>query len=508
MRKSYLISLMLLHCLFITAQKVVLKYPFKFSTSRSNAASFNKGAYVMADKSSPNIAFVLQDIDKADYVLADSNFKIISNFSLPAKKTIFNFDASNLHQLNYVGATTDGNKYNFIYKHTTGKVFSSKEYYSYEIEIVDFTTKNVTQKDFVNVPKKEKLIAGFSEYNTFFLLTAIDESSSLKIYELLGNGTTVEKTITFPVQNTDGRKAKKLSDILSETVIINAGDEPGLDDAVRSAKLFTSKDALTFLINDNGSTQVVTINTTNFPVSNKYIENNNAENKGGDKAYTNAYIADNKLFLMQVMPQKIVVSIFDLDGNILNKFEINETNIHQLTNGSGKYEERRGSREKEEILDDFAKITKALIKGSQGIAVETTATGRYLITIGTYDDILVSTGGADTYHTSVQFGQGTSPSTQATSNSYYYTNTVPGISKFVSRPNYYKTTSLSLLLDARNLKPVKERIPVSSAQQIRNYVSETGNAMKNQFLFHNKQYYGYYDGDAEIYIFQNILIRK
>ncbi|MBX2888001.1 MAG: hypothetical protein KF829_05060 [Ferruginibacter sp.] len=462
----------------------------------------------MADKSASNIAFVLQDIDKADYVLADSNFKIISSFSLPAKQTIFNYDASNLSQLNYVGATTDGNKYNFIYKHTATKMFSNKDYYSYKIETVDFAAKNVIQKDFINVPKNEKVISGFSEYNNFFLLTAMDETSSLKIYGLSGNGATIEKTIVFPVQNTDGKKAKKLSDILAETVTINAADEPGLDDAVRSAKLFTSKDELTFLINDRGSAQVVTINTTNFSVSNKYIKHENAESKEADKAYTNAYITGNRLFLMQVVPQKITVSVFDLDGKNLSKLEINETNIQQLTNGGGKYQERRGSKEKDEMIDDFTKITKALIKGTQGIAVETTATGKYLITIGTYDDIQVSSGGGDAYHTSVQFGQGTSPSTQATSNSYYYTNAVPGVSKFVSRPNYYKTTSFSLLLDAVTLKPVKDKIPESAAKQIRNYVSETGNAMKNQFVFHNKQYYGYYDGDAEFYIFQHIAIRK
>src|SRR5436190_18497698 len=163
MKKTYLISLLLLHCLLTAAQKDVLKYPFKFSTKRNNASSFNKGAYVMADKSAANMAFVLQDVDKADYVLTDSDFKVLSNFTLPAKQTIFDFDASNLSQLNYVGATTDGNKYNFIYKHTATKMFTNKDYYSYKIETVDFAAKTVTQKDFVDVPKSEKPVAGFSE---------------------------------------------------------------------------------------------------------------------------------------------------------------------------------------------------------------------------------------------------------------------------------------------------------------------------------------------------------
>jgi hypothetical protein len=508
MKKSYLISLLLLHCLFGTAQKDVLKYPFKFSTKRSNAASLNQGAYLMADKNAANIAFVLQDIDKADYVLADSNFKLVSNFTLPAKQTIFNFDASNQNQLNYVGATTDGNKYNFVYKHTGTKMFSSKEYYSYKIETVDFTTKTVTQKDFVDVPKAEKLVAGFSEYNKFFLLTAIDESSSLKIYELLGTGITVEKTIAFAVQNTDGKKTKKLSDILSETVTINAGDEPGLDDAVKTAKLFTSKDALTFLINNNGSTQVVAINTTSFAVSNKYMENNNAESKGGDKPHTNAYIAGNKIFLVQVVPQNITVSIFDLELKSLGKLEINETNINQFTNGGGRYEERKGSKETDETVDDFSKLTKALIKGEQGITVETTASGRYLLTIGTYADIMVNEGGGGSYHTTVVSGSSPIMSEQATSTTHYYSYHVPGVSKYVGRPNYYKTTSFSLLVDAVSLKPVKEKIPESTAKQIKNYVSETGGHHKNQFLFHNKQYYGYYDKEAEHYIFKNIPIKK
>jgi hypothetical protein len=506
MKKTYLISLLLLHSLLITAQKTVLKYPFKFSTKRSNAASFNKGAYILADKSTTNIAFVLQDIDKADYVLVDSNFKVVSNFTLAAKQTIFNIDASNSNQLNYVGATSEGSKYNFVYKHTATKMFSNKESYSYKIETVDFAKKNVTQKDFVDVPKSEKLVAGFSEYNNFFLLTAIDESSSLKIYALSGNGTPIEKAIAFPIQTTDGKKAKKLSEILSETVTINTGDEPGLDDATKKAKLFTSKDALTFLINDNGSNQVVAINTTNFAVTSKFIENNNAAIK--EKVYTNAYMTGNKLFLVQVVPQNINVSVLDLTGKILGKLEINESNINQLTNRGAKYEERKGSKETDETIDDFSKITKALIKGTPGIAVETTASGRYLITIGSYADIIVNEGGGGSYHTSVVSGQSPIMSEQATSNSSYHSTYVPGVSKYVSRPNYYKTTSLSLLLDALTFKTVKEKIPESTAKQIRNNVSETEGTMKNQFLFHNKQYYGFYDKDAESYIFQNIVIKK
>ena len=122
-------------------------------------------------------------------------------------------------------------------------------------------------------------------------------------------------------------------------------------------------------------------------------------------------------------------------------------------------------------------------------------------------DIVVNEGGGGSYHTTVVAGsQSTIMSEQAVGNSSYHTTYVPGVSKYVSRPNYYKTTSLSLLLDAITLKPVKEKIPESTAKQIRNYVSETGSSMKNQFLFHNKQYYGYYDGDAEFYFFQNILI--
>lgn len=493
-----------------TAQKNQLSYQFTFSSKRSNAASFNKGAYVMADKSSSKMAFVLQDIDKAAYVLVDSNFKKLVDFSLPAKETIFNYDASNLNQLNYVGATYNGNNYNFVYKNSTTRMFSSKEYYTYKIETVDFVAKRVAQKDFVNIPKKEKLVSGFSEYNRFFLITAVDESNELKLYVLSGTGAVTEKAIAFPQLETDGKKSKQLSEYLTDIVTVNAGEMPTLDDATKKAKLYTSNNALTFVLNDNKITQLVTININDYSVTSANIVNQNPESsESKDKVVANTYKTENKLFLMQLVPDKIVISIYELNGKFLNKIEITEQNINQLMNRAGEYEERRGNKIKNEPFDDFAQLVKALKKGTQGITVETTAIGMYLVTIGTYDDINVETAGAGSYHSSIQFGQASVGSVQATSNSYYYSYYTPGISKFVAKPNYYKSTTASFLLDAATLKPVKSKIPESGSRQIRDYIENAGSSsMRSQFLFQAMQYYGYYDKDTEAYIFSQIPVKK
>jgi len=495
--------------LFATAQKNLLSYPYAFSTKRTNAASFNKGAYVMADKRSANIAFVLQDIDKAAYVLVDSNFKKVADFSLPAKETIFDFDASNLNQLNYVGATYNGSNYNFVYKNSTTKAFTSKEYYNYKIETVDFTAKKVAQKDFVNVPKKEKVISGFSEYNRFFLITALDETYELKLYMLSGNGVATEKTIAFPKIETDAKKSKKLSDYFTDIVTINTGEMPALDDASKKAKLYTANNALTFVVNDNKTTQIVTINTNDYSVTSNNIMNSNPEaGESKDKSVVNSYKTENKLFTMQLVPDKIVVSVYELNGKFLNKIEITEQNINQLMTGTGEYEERRGSKIKNESLDDFAQLVKALKKGTQGITVETTAAGRYLVTIGTYDEIIVESGGGGSYHSAVGYGQATAGQQQMTSNTYSYSYYTPGVSKFVSRPNYYKSTTASFLLDAATHKPVKSKIPEPEATQIKNYVENAGGTMRSQFVFKGKQYYGSYDKEAEAYIFSQIPVKK
>ncbi len=492
-----------------TAQKNILSYPYTFSTKRTNAASFNKGAYVMADKSSANIAFVLQDIDKAAYVLVDSNFKKVAEFSLPAKETIFDFDASNLNQLNYVGATYNGSNFNFVYKNSTIKMFTSKEYYNYKIETVDFIAKKVAQKDFVNVPKKEKVISGFSEYNRFFLITALDDTYELKFYMLSGSGVATEKTIAFPKVEADGKKSKKLSDFLTDIVTINTGEMPALDDASKKAKLFTASNALTFVMNDNKTTQIVTINTNDFSVTSSNIMNSNPEaGESKDKSAVNSYKTENRVFTMQLLADKIDVSVYEVNGKFLNKIEITEQNINQLMKGAGEYEERRGSKVKNESLDDFAQLVKALKKGTQGITVETTAAGRYLVTIGTYDDIIVQSGGGSSSHTGIGYGQAVAGQQQMTSNTYLYSYTTPGVSKYISKPNYYKSTTASFLLDSVSLKPVKNKIPEPEATQIKNYVENVAGTMRSQFLFKGKQYYGSYDKEAEAYIFSQIPVRK
>ncbi len=501
MKKLYLLLFFTFYCIILSAQITVLSYPFTFSTKRNNAASFNKGAYVAANNSTVNMAFILQDIDKADYVLASSGFKILSSFSLPAVQTIFNYHASNLNQLNFVGVTSHANSFNFVYKNSTTKLFGNKEFYAFKIEVVDFDKKNVMQKDFIDVPKKEKLITGFSEYNKFYLITVNDESSSLNIYTLSGDGTMARKTIPFPLPAAEGKKRKNPSDYLSDIAVINSGKEPDLEDATKAAKLFTSQNELSFVVNNGKSVQVVSINTGNFSSSAITIENNRPAN---DKVLTNAYMADNRIFLMQVESKKITITVFDKNGKNVNQVQLDETNLNQLTNRTARYEEKKGKTEKEESLDEFSQVIKALQKGTIGLSVEPTTEGRYLITAGTFDFILQEEGGGSSQRTSIGYGQASPGQTQLTSNAYSYSYTVPGVSKFVSRSNYYKSASFRLLMDTVTLKPVKGKMAESSTNQIRNYINEVGGSMQSQFIFNDKQYFGHYDKEAESYLFNRI----
>src|SRR5580698_6680644 len=84
------------------AQRTVLSYPFEFEKSFLQKSDYD--AYFLDNKQGQSFAFILKDNKKADYVLADKGFKVISKFSKKTEETIFSHD-----QEKYLGGTASNN---------------------------------------------------------------------------------------------------------------------------------------------------------------------------------------------------------------------------------------------------------------------------------------------------------------------------------------------------------------------------------------------------------------
>jgi hypothetical protein len=92
-----------------------------------------------------------------------------------------------------------------------------------------------------------------------------------------------------------------------------------------------------------------------------------------------------------------------------------------------------------------------------------------------------------------------------------YANYIPGTPIYTTGiANYYKSTSFKLILDPGNLNITKGKLPPSVNDQIKDYMDEADSkrSARKQFFIGDKQYYGYYDKKAEVYIIENIPISK
>ncbi|RYD83352.1 MAG: hypothetical protein EOP53_01080 [Sphingobacteriales bacterium] len=448
----------------------------------------------------------MQDRDHADYVLMDANFKIQSKLSFPASETIFNFEASNLNNIKYVGGTNKGNLYNFVFLRSKSKMFSNKEYYTYEVETVDFADKKLTHRELIKIPKADKIISAFSEHNHFTIISAMDDEEALKIYRMKDDGSVTEKTVSFTIPET-ANKQKKLSEYLGDAVVINAGNDAGLDDAASSTKIYTSKEQITFLINKNGNTHKADISFTDYSIKSIEIPAEQLNDSKNKKTTINSFINGSNIFIMNISNADIKLLVYDFSKKLLNSITIDENNYESFVKSPGEYEEHAGKKDKEKVYESFAELMKGLNKGTVGLTASEW-NDKIFITIGTYDDIRVESGGAGSYRSGIGYGSASLPSQQLTSNSYAYSYYVPGSSKYISKPNYFKSSYLKLLLNKTSFKPEKSKLPESTAKQIRTFLLDAEQKFPNQFAYNNKQYYGYYEANGETYYFQEIAIKK
>jgi len=87
----------------------------------------------------------------------------------------------------------------------------------------------------------------------------------------------------------------------------------------------------------------------------------------------------------------------------------------------------------------------------------------------------------------------------------------PGVSGYTrTSARYYTTSYFKLLLDPKTLNVTRGRVPVTTGDQIKDYLETIDKKAKatNQFVLGDNQYYGYYNRDAMAYTIEQITIRK
>jgi hypothetical protein len=361
----FLCMLMLFTHMPAMAQKRVLSYPFKLGKTALKRDLSD--AHFFVDNSLDVVSFIIHDDKRADYVLTDQNLKIKRSFSVPLDQTIFQDGKEE-----YLGgsALPGSDVFNFVYKVSPKKdLFASGKDY-YRVETVNFKENTITQKELLQIPSEEKMVASYSDYGEYFAITANDRTSELIIHKLAGNGEVFTKNLAFPIPPGKGKSRDKLSEYLKDTRLIKEDEETEMETAGQSSKLFSSKNDLRFIINDNASpTQIATIDKIAFTLTSKFSDLSSLYTEK-ENNYVNAYQADDKLFSLLLNKKGVEVIVSDLkDGSILKQQAITAENMNKVLSVLPTYEERKGDKKKEEDIDSYGELIKRFTKGTDGLMV-------------------------------------------------------------------------------------------------------------------------------------------
>lgn len=503
------LSLLLLTCLSILCsqgQKRVLNYPFQFE--KSFLAKGDYDAFFLDNPTDSAFALILKDNRKVEYVWLSKDFKVLSKVPAPIGNTVL--DQSNHH---YIGGTAVGGEYHFIYHIKSG----------YQQETVNFNGQSVNNKKLLELPKSEKSLVSFSDNDAFYIVCADDKSGELIFHIVNAKGDLNQKNIPFTIPAEVSKNRNKLSTYLGEMKVIKSKEEPDLSSAVHSAKLVSQPGVIRFVVNDGDNpTHIFSVDLSDFSTLEKKIDYGDliARNDKG-KVYISSFLRDSTLYSLILNKKSIRIAVHNLFTGVLqNKFEFTEESGTNLFSELPVTEKRLGKKVDLKDVDDVKKLIKAFTKGTEGLMVTRTESGKLVLTAGTYDNIQISSGGSSGGYTGGwKQGGATIPVTPgivnhgatytsiSTWDSYmYYRPGNPGFTTTSAR--YYTTTHFKLLLDPETFKVSKGRVPTSVADQVKDYIDDTNKKAKatNQFNIGKSQYYGYYDKDSQAYVVEQIRI--
>jgi hypothetical protein len=497
------LTLLLAACLTLSgvfAQKKMLRYPFEFTRGDDDAYFLNNAA-------DNTFALVLKDSKKAEYILVDQNFKVLSKVSQDIKNTVFGIKGLK----DCTGGTANGHQYHFLYPESKSE---------FDMETVDFDAKTVSHTKLIDHPKEEKQLASFSDNNVFYSLTTNDKAGTLSISAVDANGTLLQKTVSFPIPEEASRHRDKLSEYLGGLKVMKGDEYPDLSNAVKPAKLFCMPGKLVFVINDGDNpAHLVTLQLPDLTLQEKKIDYSAMvpkEEKG--KVYVSSFLKGDHLFSLVLNKKNIRIVVNDAaTGAVLKKMEINDDASLDLFADGPITERRLGKRADSKDVTDIKKLIKTFTKGTEGLMVTENKSGQLVITAGTYDLIPIGGGGSSGGYvggyqqSSMAVTPGitnhgaTSTAISVYNPTMYYRPGTPGYTSTDAR--YYSTTYFKLLVDPAGFKPARGRAPQPVPDQIKDYIEAVGTVKAtNQFAIGKNQYYGYYDRDAKSYVVEQIRI--
>ena len=473
-----------------------MSYPFEFE--KSFLAKSDYDAYFLDNPATETFALILKDNKKADYLLLDKNFKILSSISQSIENSIM--DNS---KYDYIGGSANDNKYYYLY-HNFDKDF-------FEIETVDFKSKRINHQQLLSLPKEEDFISVFSYNNNCYLFSVENKTNQLIIRVMNNNGKITEKSLAFSVP--EAADKKKLDEYLRFIQVFKEDEKPDFSAAVRSKKLFCTPGELKIVINSmDDPTHIYSIRLPDLSFKEQFIQYNDiigAKEKG--KVYVNSYFHKDVLYSLVLNKENIRVTLHDLKsgGKFISSFEMNEDQDNYAILATPPVNENRYG--KQVVVDDvkkFKHLVKYLNSGREGVMVHSLTNSNLIVKVGTYDVIPVDQSSRGGFENRVVQTGPYAGSVLPVYNPMKLNR--PGLSiTSGAASRYFNSVYFKYMLNPVTLKPAKGRVTDEIGKQIKDYIETVDKKAraKNQFAIGKNQYYGYYLPEQKTYIIEQKTIR-
>ena len=371
--------------------------------------------------------------------------------------------------------------YSFNENNTPVVLWAAENYKKIRTCSFDFKTRKIAEKEYNFTFTAEMLLNVFSENNTFYILTKVEEKDQLKLY-LFKNDSMSERTIDLSeVKFYDDKNRPMALGKLLEMYPLERMETKALNPlffATRKSKFYVFEKNIVFTFDHAVTqTQLVDISLDSFTVSSKSVDKPSLSESA---ANSNSFLQDGHLFQIKSNPDELVVTVHDLiSGAVLQSFQSKHDDI--TFRNSPLFAQTGNQRPKE--LKNTKKFLNRLDGSQTGISVYNQR-GDYLVTIGgqrnvaTTGDVFlgvsVGVAGAVT-GTGIELGElFDSPSTQIV---YFETHMDPN-------GNYLKKQQEALASD-----------------RISQFLYENRSAvLSNSFPFMDYYILGYYDKKEEKYV--------
>lgn len=449
----------------------------------------DRTAFSLSNSETGDLALVVPDKRTVGVYLFNENFK---------KKDEITAESLRIKFKDIIG-------YRVTNKHYTA-LFATENRQYFGVVDFDFESgKTITEQLDIDM-KGEEVLEAVTHNNRFFLLSIDEDFDGLIVRELLENRTFDRKELTIdsPVSFKDLLTLRNKSDELGERkgsifnealppeiVEIDNTNPNSLETTSKLNKLY-AKDENLILTFDNfeAFTLVYFIDLTNFSVTEKRIQKEQAENESLEKS--NSFLYKNHFFQLGVNNDKMIFTVTDFStGERLKTYRATKDRAINFKNSAllqknGMFMAQDGVRQ----LDETSQYLRKISNGDPGIAVQQ-INGIYQTTIGGTQPMggggggMVMVGGAGVVGgaigavaVSIYFNP-----TYTSYGSYNNTKSIYIQSLFDLEFNHIEGFASENVFD--KIKTYQDSLEKVDAEEV--------------FLHKNKVYFGYYDKKLETY---------